>query len=46
VKAVQTLRGVDINSDHNLVVVKICTRLKIIKVPKGKSKKGSGEVIP
>jgi endonuclease/exonuclease/phosphatase family metal-dependent hydrolase len=28
VKDVQTLPGVDIDSDHNLLVAKICTRLK------------------
>jgi hypothetical protein len=30
VKIVQTLPGADINSDHNLLVAKICTRLKKI----------------
>jgi hypothetical protein len=30
VKAVQTLPGADIDSDHNLLVAKICTRLKKI----------------
>jgi endonuclease/exonuclease/phosphatase family metal-dependent hydrolase len=30
VKDVQTLLGVDVDSDHNLLVVKICTRLKKI----------------
>jgi hypothetical protein len=28
VKDVQTLPGADIDSDHNLLVAKICTRLK------------------
>jgi len=30
VKDVQTLPGADIDSDHNLLVTKICTRLKKI----------------
>ena len=30
VKDVQTLHGADIDSDHNLLVAKICTRLKKI----------------
>jgi hypothetical protein len=30
VKDVQTLPGADIDSDHNLLVAKICTRLKKI----------------
>ena len=30
VKDVQTLPGADIDSDHNLLVAKICTRLKEI----------------
>ena len=30
VKDVQTLSGADIDSDHNLLVAKICTRLKKI----------------
>ena len=30
VKDVQTLAGADIDSDHNLLVAKICTRLKKI----------------
>jgi tRNA A22 N-methylase len=30
VKYVQTLPGADIDSDHNLLVAKICTRLKKI----------------
>ena len=30
VKDVQTLTGADIDSDHNLLVAKICTRLKKI----------------
>ena len=30
VKDVQTLPGADIDNDHNLLVVKICTRLKKI----------------
>jgi endonuclease/exonuclease/phosphatase family metal-dependent hydrolase len=30
VKDVQTLPGADINSDHNLLVATICTRLKKI----------------
>ena len=35
VKDVQTLRGADIDSDHNLLVAKICTRLKkIIRIQK------------
>jgi len=28
VKDVQTMPGADIDSDHNLLVVKICTRMK------------------
>jgi len=35
VKDMQTLSGADIDSDHNLLVAKICTRLKkIIKFQK------------
>jgi len=30
VKDVQTMPGADIDSDHNLLVAKICTRLKKI----------------
>ena len=30
VKDVQTLPGADIDSDHNLLVAKVCTRLKKI----------------
>jgi hypothetical protein len=38
VKDVQTLPGADIDSDHNLLVVKICTRLKkIIRFQKRRS---------
>ena len=37
VKDVQTLPGADVDSDHNLLVAKICTRLKkIIRFPKGR----------
>jgi hypothetical protein len=33
----QTMPGADIDSDHNLLVVKICTGLKkIVKFQKGK----------
>jgi len=36
-KDVQTLPGADIDFDHNLLVAKICTRLKkIVKIQKGK----------
>jgi hypothetical protein len=36
-KDVQTMPGADIDFDHNLLVVKICTRLKkIMKFQKGK----------
>ena len=46
VKDVQTLPGADIDSDHNLLVAKICTRLKkIYKVPKEKTTMGFGEII-
>ena len=31
VKDVQTLPGADIDSDHNLLVAKFCTRLKKMK---------------
>jgi len=35
VKDVQTLPGADVDSDHNLLVAKICTRLKkIIRLQK------------
>jgi hypothetical protein len=38
VKDVQTLPGADIDSDHNLLVAKICTRLKkIIRFQKKRS---------
>jgi hypothetical protein len=37
VKDVQTLPGADIDSDHNLLVAKICTRLKkILRFQKGR----------
>jgi endonuclease/exonuclease/phosphatase family metal-dependent hydrolase len=36
-KDVQTMHGADIDSDHNLLTAKFCTRLKkIIKTQKGK----------
>jgi hypothetical protein len=36
-KDVQTLPGADINFDHNLLVAKICTRLKkILNIQNGK----------
>jgi hypothetical protein len=34
VKNVQTLPGADIDSDHNLLIVKIHTRLKKVEIPK------------
>jgi hypothetical protein len=35
-KDLQTLPGADIDFDHNLLVAKICTRLKkIVKIQKG-----------
>jgi hypothetical protein len=38
VKTLQTLPRADIDSDHNILVAKICTRLKkIIRLQKGKS---------
>ena len=36
VKDVQTLPGADIDSDHNLLVATICTRLRIIRFHKKK----------
>jgi hypothetical protein len=40
VKDVQTLPGADIDSDHNLLVAKICTRLKkIIRFQKGRTQR-------
>jgi exonuclease III len=45
VNDVQTLPGVDTDSDHNLLVAKICTRLKKIMIPKEKTAIGFGEVI-
>jgi hypothetical protein len=43
VKDVHTLPGADIDSDRNILVTKICTRLKkIIRFPKNK---GFGEII-
>jgi hypothetical protein len=45
-KDVQTMPGADMDSDHNLLVAKICTTLKkIMEVPRVKTKMGSGEVI-
>jgi hypothetical protein len=45
-KDVQTMPGADINFDHNLLVAKICTRLKKTnEIPKRRTKMGSGEVI-
>jgi len=41
VKDVQTLPGADIDSDHNLHVLKICTRLKkIIRIQKRRPQRG------
>jgi len=41
VKDVQTLPGADIDSDHNLLVPKICTRWKkIIRMQKKKPQRG------
>jgi hypothetical protein len=45
VKGVQTLPGADIDYDHNLLVAKICTRLKKIMIPKEKATMGFGEII-
>jgi len=42
VKDVQTLAVADIDSDHSLLVTKVCTRLK---VPNEKSTMGFGEII-
>jgi hypothetical protein len=43
-KDVQTVPGADIDSDHNLMVAKICTRLKkIIQFQNGKTKMESRE---
>jgi hypothetical protein len=45
VKDVQALLGANIDSDHNLLVAKICTRLKKIIRFQAKTKMGFGEVI-
>jgi hypothetical protein len=39
-KDVQTVPGAESDYDYNLLAVKICMRLKIIKFPKGKPKWG------
>jgi len=45
VKDVQTLPGADIDSDHNLLVGKICTRLKkIIRFQKRRPKWDLGKL--
>jgi exonuclease III len=46
VKHVQTLRGTDVDSDHNLLVAKICTRLKkIIRFQKRSPQWDFGEIV-
>jgi len=45
VKDVEALPGVDIGSDHNLLVAKICTKLKKIMISKEKTTMGFGEII-
>ena len=41
VKVVQTLPGAGLDSDHNLLVPKICTRLKkIIRIQKRRPQRG------
>jgi hypothetical protein len=46
VKVVQTLPRADTDSDHNLLVAKICTRLKkIIRFQKRRPQWGFGEII-
>jgi len=46
VKNVQTLPGADIDSDHNLLVAKVCTKIEEnYKFPKEKTTVGFGEII-